>query len=792
MFNKNRNQVSNSVFSIPSSGYEEKRAQGIRKLKNIPAKSYLAFAFSILFVGISFMPAVSGLTVFAENTHTISGTVFEKTDSGDLEGLEDWTVKLIGYNEVREAVTGSNGGYSFAGLTEGDYKVCQVRKMGWQKIDFDSTAPDLGNCHNVTIHSKNKTDANFFNESTDADSFSNARLTVITHVVNDSGGQNEASDFTTQIVGNPGTNKAIDGASVPGTEITVEPGEYHIDSTSNNNYTKFLFGCSERELGEGEHGMCVIIQNDIDTVCPLENKENRTIIGFPESWHFSHLNARHPENNSRGPLDLFNRPENGLYDVTMVSFDNHDEKSGQHQPEEQWFFKAFDKNGNSVFTSDSIDDLPENQNRLTQQVHTDVEITSEVHSVSVHHKLPVDSGNNINSISPLCIAFDKTDSTEEEPEEEPEEDAHLTLHKTVVNDDEGEATADDFQLFIDGDSADSGEAVELEPGTYTASENSVEGYAASGWTGDCSTNGTVTLSEGENAHCSITNNDIPSDSPPAVTGSPNLTLNKNVVPTSTSAGEEIEFTITIENEGNSEAENAILEDTLPEGFTFQETGSDSREWTLGDIAAGGGTRVINADVRIAEDVNAGNYTNNASVDADNHAAIEDTAEVSVTSSSEGEVLGEEASPVLEIVKSANKDFVNPGGTITFTVAVTNSGEAPAENLVAGDTLPDGFRDANGNKVITFEKDRLDPGETFQESFVVSVSADAEAGEQTNEASAEADNHDTVKTTEDITVRKGAVLGKTGVSPIALTLWVAASLSLVFGVFQVRRTLASVA
>jgi hypothetical protein len=84
----------------------------------------------------------------------------------------------------------------------------------------------------------------------------------------------------------------------------------------------------------------------------------------------------------------------------------------------------------------------------------------------------------------------------------------LTLVKNVVNDDGGILNVEDFPLFVDATSVDSGVANGFNAGTYTASETQQSGYAASIWSGDCASNGSITLSVGDNKTCTITNNDI--------------------------------------------------------------------------------------------------------------------------------------------------------------------------------------------------------------------------------------------------------------------------------------------
>ncbi len=86
--------------------------------------------------------------------------------------------------------------------------------------------------------------------------------------------------------------------------------------------------------------------------------------------------------------------------------------------------------------------------------------------------------------------------------------ATLTLVKSVVNDHGGTATKAQFQARIDGANVAWDTAVQLDPGAHTASEvMGVTGYTAGSWGGACAANGSVTLTAGQNATCTITNDD---------------------------------------------------------------------------------------------------------------------------------------------------------------------------------------------------------------------------------------------------------------------------------------------
>ena len=103
--------------------------------------------------------------------------------------------------------------------------------------------------------------------------------------------------------------------------------------------------------------------------------------------------------------------------------------------------------------------------------------------------------------------------------------AHLTLVKTVINDDGGDAVATDWLLAAAGPTPISGQGgadSDVSAGIYTLSESGgPAGYTASVWScvGGSQAGAQITLTNGESATCSITNDDE----------APMLTLVKTVI-----------------------------------------------------------------------------------------------------------------------------------------------------------------------------------------------------------------------------------------------------------------------
>jgi len=93
----------------------------------------------------------------------------------------------------------------------------------------------------------------------------------------------------------------------------------------------------------------------------------------------------------------------------------------------------------------------------------------------------------------------------------------LTVTKVVVNDNGGAKIIEDFPLSVDTTNVTSSVQVGVDAGSHTISEVGDLGYAAT-ITGDCASDGSISLSIGDVKSCTITNDDI----------APSLTLNKIV------------------------------------------------------------------------------------------------------------------------------------------------------------------------------------------------------------------------------------------------------------------------
>jgi len=166
-----------------------------------------------------------------------------------------------------------------------------------------------------------------------------------------------------------------------------------------------------------------------------------------------------------------------------------------------------------------------------------------------------------------------------------------------------------------------------------------------------------------------------------------LAVTKSDSPDPVLVGQELTYTVGVQNNGPSAAPGVSLSDTLPAGVTFtsatpsQGTCSQSAGTVtcpLGTIANGASASV---QIKVTP-TTTGSITNQASVSS----AVSDPVPANNTASAATTV-----DPVadLSITKSDSPDPVSSGQELTYTIAVNNAGPSSAAGAVVTDTLPSG-------------------------------------------------------------------------------------------------------
>jgi uncharacterized repeat protein (TIGR01451 family) len=112
------------------------------------------------------------------------------------------------------------------------------------------------------------------------------------------------------------------------------------------------------------------------------------------------------------------------------------------------------------------------------------------------------------------------------------------------------------------------------------------------------------------------------------TTEPKLTLTKAVNVSRTNPGKTVNYTLVVTNTGDADAKNVIVTDTLPDGFTYADTGRTTKSWTYSKLTPGE-SKKITYDVKIGTNVTAGEYVNHAIALADGIKPVPADATVTV-------------------------------------------------------------------------------------------------------------------------------------------------------------------
>ncbi len=223
----------------------------------------------------------------------------------------------------------------------------------------------------------------------------------------------------------------------------------------------------------------------------------------------------------------------------------------------------------------------------------------------------------------------------------------------------------------------------------------------------------------------------------------------------TAEGDTIVYTITVTNNGNSDATNVSLVDNLPSGVTYVSDDSGglynngSGIWSIGGIASGS-VAVLN----ITATVNAGtsgtkitNTTSAAKGDQSDPGSVGDILSADVFVSNGTDIV---------LSKRVNNNTPNEGDTILYEISVTNNGAITVTNLVITDILDPGLVPIGGapsEGTFTYPEwsiGTLNPGVTENLVLQVFVANGTSGQTLVNTISNSQDQFDLNITTDDLT------------------------------------------
>lgn len=170
-----------------------------------------------------------------------------------------------------------------------------------------------------------------------------------------------------------------------------------------------------------------------------------------------------------------------------------------------------------------------------------------------------------------------------------------------------------------------------------------------------------------------------------VTASTDLKISKTVdVIAPTLASPNVEFTVRVTNDGPSIATGVVVTDSLPAGLTFVSAvpGQGSfagSTWTVGTLAPG-----ASASLRLRATVT------NFSTTITNTASVIGAEPDPVGSNNSAQVTLQGQRSDLSLTKTVNNAVPNVGGTVVFTLTLTNAGPDAATGVEVTDLLPATF------------------------------------------------------------------------------------------------------
>lgn len=291
-----------------------------------------------------------------------------------------------------------------------------------------------------------------------------ASLTVIKHVINDNGGTAAAGDFTMNVTGTNVSDSSFLGVESPGTTVTLNAGSFSVDEGAFSGYTKTIGSNCSGTIANGENKTCTITNDDQPGTLIVKKEITNDNGGNNVCKDFS-----------------FN------YGTGVI---------------------AFEEDCQNEFS------VPAGTYTVAEIAAAGYEtIYDNCYNVSVPN-----GGTAICTVKNNDLA------------------PNLTVIKRITNDDGGNETVDAFEIKMNDNALSFGAGVPSGDTTtytsnptvvantaYTLSEKDLSGYIEGTWS--CKTVAgepiahPVTLSEGQNVICEITNNDI----------APSITLIKDVV-----------------------------------------------------------------------------------------------------------------------------------------------------------------------------------------------------------------------------------------------------------------------
>ncbi|OZQ66255.1 hypothetical protein CA600_11935 [Paenibacillus sp. VTT E-133280] len=216
---------------------------------------------------------------------------------------------------------------------------------------------------------------------------------------------------------------------------------------------------------------------------------------------------------------------------------------------------------------------------------------------------------------------------------------------------------------------------------------------------------------------------------------PNVTLSKTASVADVAVGENLTYTITVSNTSSVAVSNIVVSDPIPTGGTFVAgsvivggssvpAANPNTGISISSIAAGNST-TLSFKVNVSSLPNPAQFANRASASF--------TSGAFTGSSLSNTVVTPVYQPIISMVKSANTAQASVGGSLSYSILISNTGNI-ATTLLLTDTLPPqavfnvnsviigGTPLPGYNPVTGIPVGPLAPGDSVSVSFLVTITA----------------------------------------------------------------------
>ncbi|MBL8776714.1 MAG: DUF11 domain-containing protein [Acidimicrobiales bacterium] len=154
-------------------------------------------------------------------------------------------------------------------------------------------------------------------------------------------------------------------------------------------------------------------------------------------------------------------------------------------------------------------------------------------------------------------------------------------------------------------------------------------------------------------------------------------------------GEEYTYSLAVTNDGDENAIDVALADTLPAGLSFVRASDGGTEdagvvsWPLFDLDGNGGTTTRTVTVTVDDPLAAG-------IDlVENTTEVTAPADANPDNDTDTDTDEIDAAPDLSVIKDDGETVASPGEQLTYTLTVTNRGDQGASGVALTDVLPAG-------------------------------------------------------------------------------------------------------